>query len=59
VLTDRLRAMVTSGLITRTMYQEIPPRVEYALTEPGRDVLPVLDALRTYGEKWLRPATSE
>jgi len=59
VLTDRLRAMVTNNLITRTMYQEIPPRVEYALTERGRDVLPVLDSLRTYGEKWLRPAANE
>jgi DNA-binding HxlR family transcriptional regulator len=58
VLTDRLRTMVANGLITRTMYQEIPPRVEYALTERGQDVLPVLDALRFYGEKWLRPATN-
>ena len=56
VLTDRLRAMVAEGLVTRKMYAEIPPRVEYELTAKGRDALPILDALRTYGEKWLRPA---
>ena len=55
VLTDRLRALTTQGILTRTMYPEIPPRVEYALTDKGRDVLPIIDALRTYGVKWLRP----
>ena len=55
VLTDRLRGLVEQGIMTRQMYPEIPPRVEYALTEKGRDILPVLDVLRTYGEKWLRP----
>ena len=55
VLTDRLRFMVAEGLVTRKMFAEIPPRVEYALTVKGRDALPILDALRTYGEKWLRP----
>ena len=55
VLTDRLRALTAKGMMTRTMYAEIPPRVEYALTEKGRDVLPIIDALRAYGVKWLRP----
>ena len=55
VLTDRLRMMVAEGLVTRKMYAEIPPRVEYELTAKGREALPILDALRTYGEKWLRP----
>jgi DNA-binding HxlR family transcriptional regulator len=56
VLTDRLRAMLVAGLITRQMYAEIPPRVEYALTAKGRDTLAVVAALRAFGEKWLRPS---
>jgi DNA-binding HxlR family transcriptional regulator len=59
VLTDRLHALVERGVMTRRMYPEIPPRVEYALTEKGRDILPIIDALRTYGERWLRPGQSE
>lgn len=55
VLTDRLRALCDQGMMTRRMYPEIPPRVEYELTEKGRDALPVLDVLRAYGEKWLHP----
>jgi DNA-binding HxlR family transcriptional regulator len=58
VLTDRLRAMTAAGLITRRMYAEIPPRVEYALTEKGRGAVSVVDALRAYGETWLRPSPS-
>jgi DNA-binding HxlR family transcriptional regulator len=54
VLTDRLRALVERGVMTRRMYAQIPPRVEYELTEQGRDVLPIIDALRGYGERWLR-----
>ena len=54
VLTDRLRAMNAAGLVIRRMYVEIPPRVEYELTEKGRDAIAIVDALRTYGEKWLR-----
>jgi DNA-binding HxlR family transcriptional regulator len=53
VLTDRLRTLVERGLMTRRMYPEIPPRVEYELTEMGRDALPVIAALRAYGTKWL------
>ncbi|HUY78324.1 MAG TPA: helix-turn-helix domain-containing protein, partial [Ktedonobacterales bacterium] len=56
VLTDRLRAMAEVGLITRKMFAEIPPRVEYTLTAKGADAVAVIDALRAYGDKWLRPA---
>jgi DNA-binding HxlR family transcriptional regulator len=56
VLTDRLRAMSAAGLLTRRMYPEIPPRVEYELTERGRGAITVVQALREYGETWLRPA---
>jgi DNA-binding HxlR family transcriptional regulator len=59
VLTDRLRALCERGMMTRRMYPEIPPRVEYELTEKGRDALPVLDALRAFGERWLRPAGAQ
>ncbi len=55
VLTDRLRALVSQGVMTRTMFPEIPPRVQYELTDKGRDILPLLDVLRSYGDKWLRP----
>ncbi len=54
VLTDRLHKMMREGLVTRHIYAEIPPRVEYALTPKGRDAVAVVAALRTYGEKWLR-----
>ncbi len=53
MLTDRLRAMHAAGLVTRTMYAEIPPRVEYELTEEGHDAVAVVNALRAFGEKWL------
>jgi DNA-binding HxlR family transcriptional regulator len=56
VLTDRLRALTAKGMLTRTMYAEIPPRVEYELTEKGRDVLPIIDSLRDYGMRWLHPS---
>lgn len=55
VLTDRLRALVDQGVLTRQLYPEIPPRVEYELTEMGRAALGVIDALRAYGNKWLCP----
>lgn len=54
VLTDRLHKMMREGLVTRRIYPEIPPRVEYALTLKGRDAVAVVAALRAYGEKWLR-----
>jgi DNA-binding HxlR family transcriptional regulator len=59
VLTDRLRTMSAAGLITRRMYAEIPPRVEYELTEKGRGAVAVVDALRSYGETWLRPTQAD
>jgi DNA-binding HxlR family transcriptional regulator len=55
VLTDRLHKMMDEGLVTRHIYAEIPPRVEYALTPKGRDAVAVVAALRAYGERWLRP----
>lgn len=50
VLTAQLRGMEESGLLTRTVYPEVPPRVEYALTELGLSLKPILDAMWSWGE---------
>ena len=52
VLTAQLRQMEESGLVTRTVYPEVPPRVEYSLTEIGRSLKPVLDAMWDWGENY-------
>lgn len=52
VLTAQLRAMEESGLLTRTVYAEVPPRVEYTLTETGYSLKPVLDAMWSWGEEY-------
>ena len=50
VLTANLRSMEEDGLLTRRVYAEVPPRVEYTLTETGMSLRPVLDAMWTWGE---------
>ena len=52
VLTTQLRQMEERGLLTRTVYPEVPPRVEYALTELGHSLEPVLEAMRDWGEAY-------
>ena len=52
VLTDSLRSMETDGIITRTVYPEVPPRVEYALSELGESLKPILDAMKVWGESY-------
>lgn len=52
ILTAQLRAMEENGLLTRTVYAEVPPRVEYALTATGRSLKPVLDAMGAWGEAY-------
>ncbi len=49
VLTDSLRQMMDDGLVYRYDYREMPPRVEYSLTELGKEMLPILDALADFG----------
>ena len=49
ILTAQLRQMEASGLLTRTVYAEVPPRVEYTLTDLGRSLRPVLDAMEAWG----------
>lgn len=56
VLTAQLRQMEDSGLLTRTVYPEVPPRVEYTLTELGLSLKPVLDALQIWGERYKETA---
>lgn len=52
VLTAQLRAMEADGLLTRTVYAEVPPRVEYALTPLGESLRPILDAMQAWGSAY-------
>ena len=52
VLTSQLREMEQSGLLIRTVYPEVPPRVEYTLTDLGRSLKPSLDAMQSWGEAY-------
>jgi DNA-binding HxlR family transcriptional regulator len=58
-LTDRLRLMEGQGLVERKSFREIPPRVQYTLTPKGEATLPVIEALRTFGDVWLSPEEKE
>ena len=49
VLIDSLRAMESDGIVTRTVYPEVPPRVEYSLTPLGESMSPILDAMEQWG----------
>ena len=52
VLTSQLRQMEESGLLTRKVYAEVPPRVEYTLTDLGCSLKPIMDAMWTWGEQY-------
>ena len=52
VLTDSLRAMEEDGIITRTVFPEVPPRVEYALSPLGESMRPILDAMEQWGTEY-------
>ena len=52
VLTDHLRIMEEQGLVNRKVYAEIPPKVEYSLTDLGRSLQPILDAMGKWGEDY-------
>lgn len=52
VLTDSLRALEEDGIITRTVYPEVPPRVEYALSPLGQSMKPILDAMEEWGTEY-------
>jgi DNA-binding HxlR family transcriptional regulator len=53
MLTKQLRELEQDGVITRTVYPEVPPRVEYAITDFGRTLIPILQALCTWGAEYL------
>jgi DNA-binding HxlR family transcriptional regulator len=52
-LSLRLRALEEEGVVERQTFPEVPPRVEYALTEKGRALVPLIEDMRAYGTKWL------
>ncbi len=52
VLTDSLRTMEADGIITRTVYPEVPPRVEYSLSELGESMRPIMDAMEVWGTEY-------
>lgn len=53
VLSDRLRELEGEGVVERVVYPQIPVRVEYRLTEKGRDLRPVVQAIHDWAEKWI------
>jgi len=53
VLSDRLRELETEGIVQRVVYPQIPVRVEYQLTEKGRALKPVVDAIHTWAQQWI------
>ena len=52
VLTDSLRSMEEDGIITRTVYPEVPPRVEYALSDLGESMRPIMNAMEEWGTNY-------
>lgn len=52
-LSLRLRALEEEGIVERQTFPEVPPRVEYALTEKGRALVPLIESMRVYGREWL------
>ncbi|HTI35347.1 MAG TPA: helix-turn-helix domain-containing protein, partial [Miltoncostaea sp.] len=55
-LSVRLRALEEEGIIARREFAEMPPRVEYRLTEKGTALVPIVEAMREYGREWLGAA---
>ena len=56
MLTDSLRSMESDGIITRTVYPEVPPRVEYALSELGESMRPIIQAMEAWGKAYKEQA---
>jgi DNA-binding HxlR family transcriptional regulator len=58
-LSERLKKLEEARVVNRTCFAEVPPRVEYTLTEKGFALLPVIDSMRTYGATWLPACDDE
>jgi DNA-binding HxlR family transcriptional regulator len=58
-LSLRLRALEEEGIVERHTFPEVPPRVEYALTEKGTALVPLVEDMRAYGRRWLLEADEE
>ena len=52
-LSERLRSLEVEGIIVRQAFAEVPPRVEYSLTEKGLDLIYVIESMRNFGKRWL------
>lgn len=59
VLTDSLRSMEDDGIIIRTVYPEVPPRVEYALSELGESMMPIINSMETWGLEYQKSLSKE
>lgn len=59
MLTQQLRELETDGLVHREVFAEVPPRVEYSLTELGRSVVPILEMMRQWGKDYHQTTTGE
>jgi DNA-binding HxlR family transcriptional regulator len=58
-LSLRLRALEDEGIVARHTFPEVPPRVEYSLTDKGQALLPLIDDMRRYGREWLGAACAD
>ena len=56
-LSERLRHLEEQGIILRQTFAEVPPRVEYSLSEKGHDLIDVIECMRCYGKQWLCEAS--
>jgi len=56
-LSLRLRALEEQGIVERRTFPEVPPRVEYSLTEKGEGLVPIIEGMRTYGRDFLEPVS--
>jgi DNA-binding HxlR family transcriptional regulator len=54
-LSLRLRALEEQGIVERKTFPEVPPRVEYSLTEKGQGLVPIIEGMRSYGREFLEP----
>ena len=59
VLTDSLRSMEEDGIITRTVYPEVPPRVEYALSDLGESMRPIIKSMEEFGSSYKEQVSKE